>query len=189
MVTIAPPPPAKGIRSSGIPAGTRAPPFTLPATPDGRLVSLEEYRGTPLLLIFYPADFTPVCNSELSVFNELLPEFGQLGARLVGISCDSVWSHIAFANQLRTQIPLLADFEPKGQVARSYGVYRDQDGFSERALFVIDGRGEIFWSHVSPIEKNPGPDGAIDALERLTGQHVGGEFMPQQSPAPTEVRP
>lgn len=188
MVTIAPPPPASGISSTGLRAGTRAPSFKLPATPDGRLVSLEEHGGAPVLLVFYPADFTPVCNSELSVFNELLPEFGQLGARLLAISCDSVWSHIAFATELRTQIPLLSDFHPKGQVSRSYGVYREQDGFSERALFVIDGRGEIFWSHVSPIEKNPGPDGAIDALERLTGQHVGGELMLDES-SQTEVRP
>src|SRR3954467_7339150 len=138
MAFIAPPPPAKGIRAPGLPAGTRAPSFSLPASPDGRKISLEDLRGSTVLLIFYPADFTPVCTSELGIFNELASDFGQLDTRALGISVDSFWTHLAFAHENNLRLPLLADFNPKGEVCRQYGVYRDEEGFSERALFVID---------------------------------------------------
>jgi peroxiredoxin len=173
MVAIASPPPAKDILSLGIKPGTPAPELNAPATPDGGKVLLSDYRGFPLVLVFYPADFTPVCTSELGLFNELLPELNSLGgARVLGISCDSRWTHVAFARELHLQIPLVSDFHPKGEVSRRYNVYREEDGFSERALFVIDPKGIIYWSHVSPLEINPGVDGVLEALERMTGKQL-----------------
>ena len=103
----------------------------------------------------------------MALYNEVLPEFHKLHGELVGVSVDGVWCHLAFAKDRKLHFPLLADFEPKGAVARAYGVYRDQDGTSERALFVIDESGTIRWSYVSPIGINPGADGILDALEDL----------------------
>lgn len=152
--------------TSALPAGTAAPPFSLPATPDQK-VTLAQLRGRPAILAFYPADWSPVCGDQMALYNELLPEFHRAGAQLVGISVDGVWCHAAFAEQRRLHFPLLADFEPKGEVARRYGVYRDHDGLCERALFVIDGQGIIRWSFVSPLGINPGADGILDALAKL----------------------
>ena len=142
----------------------------------------SNYRDTPLVLIFYPGDFTPVCTGELGLFNELLPELQGLGASVLGISCDSLWSHDAYARELNLRMPLLSDFHPKGALSRRYEVYRDDVGTSERALFVVDGEGLIFWSEVSPIELNPGADGVLDALERLTGREAA--FAPVLPNAP-----
>jgi peroxiredoxin len=190
MVTIAPSPPASGVRAHGLPPGARAPELGLPATPDGRRVTLGEHQGSPVVLIFYPGDFTPVCTSELGLFNELLPELGSFGAKIFAVSCDSLWSHIAYAMELNLQIPLLSDFHPKGEVSRRYDVYRDDVGISERALFVVDGRGVIFWSHVSPLEVNPGADAVLDALEQVTGKQLQLETATPQRPQPhTEARP
>src|SRR5436305_3934022 len=122
--------------------GTPAPPFNLPSTPDQK-VSLEDFRGRPVVLVFYPADWSPVCGDELAVYNELLPEFHRLGAELAAVSVDGPWCHIAFARDRKLHFPLLADFEPKGEVARAYGVYREQEGVAGRALFVVDGDGLI----------------------------------------------
>ena len=149
-------------------AGTPAPDFTLNATPDQTL-SLRELRGRPVILLFYPADWSPVCGDELALFNEILPEFRQHGAELLGISVDGVWCHAAFASDRGLHFSLLADFEPKGAVARQYGAYRAQDGTAERALFLIDGDGVIRWSYCSPVGVNPGADGVLSALESLTG--------------------
>jgi peroxiredoxin (alkyl hydroperoxide reductase subunit C) len=173
MANIAPPPPAKGVRARGLEPGAAAPSFQLLSTPDCRPVTLESQRGSPLVLVFYPADFTPVCSDELAIFNELREELSGLGVKVYGISVDSVWSHFAFARELGLQIPLLSDFHPKAEVSRRYRVYREEDGFSERAQFVIDGDGKIAWSSVSPIEVNPGADGALAAVERLTGRTIG----------------
>jgi peroxiredoxin len=172
MVTIAPPPPASGILSHGLPPGVRAPELDVPAAPDGRRAWLANYRDAPLVLIFYPGDFTPVCTGELGLFNELLPDVEGLGASVLAISCDSVWSHCAYARELNLRVPLLSDFHPKGALSRRYEVYRDDVGTSERALFIVDGEGFIFWSEVSPIELSPGADGVLDALERLTGREA-----------------
>jgi peroxiredoxin len=150
-------------------AGTKAPDFSLPATPD-QDVSLLDFRGRKVVLAFYPADWSPVCTDQLAVYNELLPEFRRLGAEVLGISVDGVWCHLAFAKDRKLHFPLLADFEPKGAVARGYRAYRDGEGVSERALFVIDGEGMIRWSYVSPIGINPGADGILDALEKLSGR-------------------
>jgi peroxiredoxin len=150
-------------------AGTPAPLFTLPATPDQQL-SLADLRGKPVILAFYPADWSPVCGDQMALYNEILPEFHRYGAQLVGISTDGVWCHAAFAADRHLHFPLLADFQPKGEVARSYGVYREREGTSERALFVIDGEGVIRWSYVSPLGINPGADGILDALEALAAR-------------------
>jgi len=149
-----------------LPAGTPAPDFTLSVTPDQKL-SLSELRGKPVILAFYPADWSPVCGDQMGLYNEILPEFEKHGAELLGVSVDGVWCHTAFAEARSYRFPLLADFEPKGEVARAYGVYRAADGISERALFVIDKNGTIAWSYLSPIGVNPGADGILDALEAL----------------------
>ncbi len=172
MVNIAPPPPASGVLSHGLSPGGRAPELDVPVTPGGRPVQLADYRGAPLVLIFYPGDFTPVCTSELGLFNELLPDLQALGANVLGISCDSLWAHGAYARELKLRLGLASDFHPKGALSRRYDVYRDDIGTCERALFVVDGEGSIFWSEVSPIELNPGADGVLDALERLSGRDV-----------------
>jgi peroxiredoxin len=155
--------------SSAVPAGTVAADFHLNSTPDQQ-VSLSDFRGSPVILAFYPADFSPVCGDQMALYNEILPEFRQHGAQLLGISVDGVWCHRAFAEARRLHFPLLSDFEPKGEVARAYGVYRHGDGFSERALFVIDPEGIIRWSYVSPVGVNPGADGILDALETLNAE-------------------
>src|SRR5690348_589553 len=150
-------------------AGTPAPEFSLPSTPDQR-VSLSEFRGRAVVLIFYPADWSPVCGDELALFSELHEEFDKFNASLVGISVDGPWCHIAFAKARGYRLTLLSDFEPKGEVSRLYGVYRTKEGVSERALFVIDSEGVIRWSYVSPIGVNPGADGVLRALESLAAR-------------------
>lgn len=152
-------------------AGTPAPDFTLHSTPDQTL-SLGELRGRPVILAFYPADWSPVCGDELALFNEILPEFHHRGAELVGISVDGVWCHAAFARDRKLHFPLLADFEPKGAVARKYGAYREQEGTAARALFVVDGDGIIQWSYLSPVGVNPGADGLLDALDALPDARI-----------------
>jgi peroxiredoxin len=149
-------------------AGTPAPDFTLSSAP-GQTVSLADFRGRPVILAFYPADWSPVCGDQMALYNEVLPEFERHNAQLLGISVDGAWCHAAFTRDRRLHFPLLADFEPKGAVARRYGAYRQGDGFSERALFVIDGDGIVRWSYVSPVDVNPGADGILRALEALAG--------------------
>lgn len=146
--------------------GTWAPDFTLPRGPDVK-VRLADSRDHPVILAFYPADWSPVCGDELALFNECLPEFQRYGAELLGISVDGVWCHKAYREARHLDFPLLADFEPKGAVSRAYGAYRAQDGFSERALFVLDGGGVIRWNYLSPVTVNPGADGILAALEAL----------------------
>lgn len=145
---------------------TRAPGFTLHVTPDQTL-SLDELAGRRVILAFYPADWSPVCSDQMALYNQVLPEFQRYGAAIVGISVDSAWCHRAFAADRKLRFPLLADFEPKGEVARRYGVYDHPEGTSERALFVVDGDGVIRWSYVSPPEINPGADGILTALEAI----------------------
>ena len=146
--------------------GSTAPDFSLPSTPDQR-VSLADFRGQPVVLAFYPADWSPVCGDQMALYNEMLAEFRRQKAQLLGISVDGVWCHAAFAADRKLHFPLLADFEPKGGVARQYGVYREADGLTERALFVIDALGVVRWSFLSPIGVNPGADGIFDALDAL----------------------
>jgi peroxiredoxin len=157
---------AAGSPAAPLAAGTPAPDFRLPSTPD-QLVSLHEFRGQPVVLVFYPADWSPVCGDQTALYNELLPEFHRFHAELIGISVDGPWCHMAFAQERKLRFPLLSDFEPKGAAARQFGVYRSQDGFCERALFVIDAEGIIRWTYVSPVGINPGADGILSALEAL----------------------
>jgi peroxiredoxin len=148
-------------------SGTKAPIFTLDVTPDQTL-SLSECHGKPVIILFYPADWSPVCSSEIALFNEALPEFRKYQAELLGVSVDGHWCHAAFAQHYHIHFPLLSDFEPKGEVAKKYGAYRDKAGVCERALFLLDKEGTIAWSYLSPIGENPGVDGVLDALEKLT---------------------
>ncbi|MEO9181026.1 MAG: redoxin domain-containing protein [Acidimicrobiales bacterium] len=145
--------------------GAVAPDFTLPATPD-QWVSLSEIVG-PVVLIFYPADWSPVCGDELSMFEAAAGMFASHGAQLVGISVDSAWCHVAFKSDRKLEFPLLADFNPKGSVASSYGVYREDEGTTERALFVLDANHRVAWSYVSPVGISPGVNGALNAVEAL----------------------
>lgn len=146
--------------------GTAAPDLNL-ADQDGKSLSLTSLRGRPVVLAFYPADWSPVCGDQMALYNEVFPVFQRFRAELLGISVDGKWCHAAFAKDRKLRFRLLADFEPKGLVARRYGAYRDQDGTSERALFVIDAAGVVRWSYLSPIEINPGADGILEALESL----------------------
>ena len=146
--------------------GITAPDFTLRTTPN-QSISLNQYRGNPVILVFYPADFSPVCGDEMTLFYDLFPDFERLNAEVMGISVDGVWCHLAFSKEKNLKIPLLADFEPKGEVAKKYGVYRKKDGIAERALFLLDKDGIIRYSYVSPIGVNPGADGVLKALESI----------------------
>ncbi len=152
-----------------LPPGTKAPAFSLHSTPD-QAVSLSDFSGRPVILAFYPADWSPVCSDQMALYNEILEEFNRFDAELLGISVDGIWCHLAFAHDRKLHFPLLADFEPKGAVARQYGVYREHEGTSERALFVIDRAGVIRWSYCSPVGVNPGADGILRALEALAPQ-------------------
>jgi peroxiredoxin len=153
-------------QATPLPPGTKAPDFELRSTPD-QTVSLADFGGQPVILAFYPEDWSPVCSDQLALYQELLPEFQRFNGELLGISVDGIWSHLAFAKDRNLHFPLLADFEPKGEVARTYQVYRDKDGTSERALYVIDAGGIVHWSYVSPVGVNPGADGILRALESL----------------------
>jgi peroxiredoxin len=147
--------------------GQLAPDFALPSTPDQK-VSLSELRGKPVVLVFYPADWSPVCSDQLGLYNELLPEFSEFDAQIIGISVDGIWCHLAFCKERKFHTPLLADFEPKGAVARLYGVYDEKSGEAGRALFVLDPAGVIQWSYLSPVGINPGADGILKALSSMT---------------------
>ena len=147
--------------------GTLAPGFELLSTPDQKL-RLADFKGRRVILAFYPADWSPVCGDQMALYNETLKYFGKYNAQLIGISVDSKWCHQAFTENRNLHFPLLADFEPKGAVSKLYGAYDETDGESERALFVIDEKGIIQWSFLSPDSVNPGADGILDALEELS---------------------
>jgi peroxiredoxin len=146
--------------------GTPAPDFTLECTPDQK-VALRDLRGQPLVIAFYPADWSPVCGDQMVLYNEMREQFDEHGARIVGISVDGAWCHSAFAEAKHIHFPLLSDFEPKGAISRAYGAYAADHGTSQRALFVLDGDGIIRWSYLSPMGVNPGGDGILRALESL----------------------
>src|SRR3989441_4668110 len=140
--------------------GRMAPNFSLNSTPDQK-VSLEDFRGQPVVLAFYPADWSPVCTDQLSLYAEVMPEFKKHSAELLAISVDSVWSHLAFAKDRKLNFPVLSDFQPKGAISRKYGAFNERIGESLRALFVVDTKGVISWSHLSPDGVNPGADGIL----------------------------
>lgn len=150
-----------------ISAGEPAPDFTL-RDQEGERVSLSDYRGRKLLLIFYPQDFSPVCSDQLSVYQEVKPEIEQQGVELLGISIDHSWAHKAFRENLGIDMRLLADFEPKGEVARAYGAYIERVGHANRSLVLIDAEGTVEWVHESPSPLEiPGANLIFDALETL----------------------
>lgn len=154
------------IKDSILEPGARAPNFTLKSTPD-QSVSLKDFLGRPVVLAFYPADWSPVCSDQMSLYAQVMPEFKKFGAEVLGISVDGIWSHLAFSKDRKLNFPLLADFEPKGAVSRMYGAFESKNGESTRALFVIDKKGIIRWSFLSPDGVNPGADGILSALENL----------------------
>jgi peroxiredoxin len=146
--------------------GDVAPEFQLPST-TGEPIALSDLRGMPVVLVFYPADWSPVCGEQVTLYNEVLPIFAEFDAQILGISVDGIWSHREYAKQRNLQFPLLSDFDPKGEVSRLYGVFDESKGTSERALFVVDKDGVIQWRYVSPSNVNPGADGILRALEEL----------------------
>jgi peroxiredoxin len=158
-------------RVAALAPGARAPDFRLHSTPDQK-VARSDFAGRPVVLAFYPADWSPVCSDQMVLYQEILSDFAKHDAQLLGISVDGVWCHAAFAQNRKLRFPLLADFEPKGDVARAYGVYRNGEGYSERALFVIDAQGLVAWSYVSPVGVNPGADGILHALEQLSARRA-----------------
>jgi peroxiredoxin len=158
--------------SEGLPVGDMAPDFELPDD-TGQPVRLSDLRGRPTLLVFYPLDWSPGCSQQLDLYQQEIEEFERRGVRLIGISVDSIYSHGAWAAARGISFPLLSDFQPKGEVARRYGVWREQDGFSDRALFLIDADGRIAWKHVSP-QLHHIPD-IYDLFDELDNVSAGGD--------------
>lgn len=149
--------------------GTVAPDFSLFTTPDQK-IQLHQLKGKRVILAFYPADWSPVCGDQMALYNEMLSIFHKQNAELIGISVDSKWCHLAFAQDRKLHFPLLSDFEPKGAIAKLYGVYDEEEGECQRALFVIDEEGIIRWDYLSPVGINPGADGILDALDQMNGK-------------------
>ena len=147
-----------------ISVGGPAPDFTL-RDQDGEDVSLSDYRGRKVMLVFYPADFSPVCGDQLSIYQEVKPEIAEKGAELIGISVDNTWAHKAFQEKIGIDTTLLADFEPKGEVARAYGSYLDGAGTANRTLVLVDENGMVAWTYESPSPGEfPGANIVFDAL-------------------------
>ena len=148
-----------------IEVGTEAPGFTLPDQ-DGNDVSLADFAGSRLVLVFYPLDFSPVCTDQLSIYQEVLGDIEARGAKLVGISVDSSFSHAAFREKLGLDIPLLADFHPKGEVSRAYGALIEERGHSNRSLVLIGEDGRVLWTFAPPTPLEiPGANLIFDALD------------------------
>jgi peroxiredoxin len=144
-----------------------APAFSLYATPDQK-IKLADFKGRNVVLAFYPADWSLICSDQMALYNEMLKYFKEYDAQLLGISVDSKWCHLAFSQSRNLHFPLLSDFEAKGEVAKKYGVYNEDEGVAERALFVINKQGVIEWSYLSPMAVNPGADGILETLESIS---------------------
>ncbi|WP_034592977.1 redoxin domain-containing protein [Hamadaea tsunoensis] len=153
-------------------SGDPAPEFTLPSAPEAS-ITLGDLRGRPVVLAFYPADFSPVCSDQMALYQAVKPEFDRYDAVVLGISVDGVWCHRAFADSRNLRFPLLSDFEPKGEVARAYGSFDAITGEALRTLFVLDRDGKVFWSEVSPPGVNPGADGILAALDAMAAATAG----------------
>ncbi len=150
-----------------IEVGAKAPAFTLPDQ-DGNEVSLSDFAGSKLVLAFYPLDFSPVCTDQLSIYQEVLEEIEARGAKIVGVSVDSFFAHKAFADKLGLSIPLLADFHPKGEVARAYGALIEERGHANRSLVLVDEDGVVAFSMATPTPLEiPGANVIFDALEAV----------------------
>jgi peroxiredoxin len=159
-----------------LPVGTLAPDFTLSQSPSSR-VALHSLQGQPVVLVFYPVDWESLSRDQLVLYQKFAVEFARLGARLLGISVDSVYCHAAFAREAQLRFPLLADFHPRGEVARRYGVYRDGQGVCARALVVLDRRGTVRFSHAYPDFFNPGVDDVLTTLEALASENEHGDEL------------
>jgi peroxiredoxin (alkyl hydroperoxide reductase subunit C) len=147
-----------------IAVGESAPDFTL-RDQDGEEVSLADFRGRKLMLVFYPFDFSPVCSDQLSLYQEVKPEIEAKGVTLLGVSVDSPYAHKAFQEKLGIDTALVADFEPKGEVARAYGSYLDGPGMANRTLVLVDEEGKVAWTYESPNPGEfPGANVIFDAL-------------------------
>jgi peroxiredoxin len=147
-----------------IAVGDKAPDFTL-RDQDGEKVSLSDFRGRKLMLVFYPGDFSPVCGDQLSIYQEVKPEIAEKGVELIGISVDSFFAHKAFQEKIGIDTTLLSDFEPKGEVARAYGSYVEKMGFANRTLVLVDEEGKVAWTYESPNPGEfPGANVIFDAL-------------------------
>jgi peroxiredoxin len=157
--------------------GKIAPGFSLFEMPEHK-ISLSDYEGKRVILVFYPADWSPVCGDEVTLYNEMLSFFEKHDAKVIGISVDSKWCHQAFSHDRNLHFPLLSDFEPKGEVAKMYNVYDESEGTAQRALFVIDEFGIIRWNYLSPVDTNPGADGILTALEEIDNSRC---ILPQTS--------
>ena len=154
----------------GLPVGIQAPDFSLPDS-YAKIIRLSDFRGKNVILVFYPLDWSPVCSDQLSLYQTELAEFERANAQLLGVSVDSLYSHRAWAAVRGLTFPLLADFHPKGEVARLYDVMRDSDGFSERALYLIDADGTIRYKNISP-KLNHIPD-IYELFEQLEQLELG----------------
>lgn len=150
-------------------SGELAPNFNLSASSNQKF-SLFDFRGVPVVLIFYPADWNTSCGDQLALYSEIIPKFKEHRARLFGISVDNVWSHLAFSKNNNLHFPLLADFEPKGSVAKSYGAYDSVTGTCQHALFIINPQGRIHWSYLSPPGDITGTDALLEALNLIPKQ-------------------
>ena len=149
--------------------GSQAPEFRLP-NHRGEEVGLSDFRGRKLVLCFYPNDFSPVCSDQLAIYQEVLGEIRERGAELVGISTDGSWAHNAFRKHLGTEITLLSDFHPKGEVSRAYGAYLEDYGTPNRSLVLIDEEGVVRWVHAAPTPLEiPGANLIFDALDSVGG--------------------
>ena len=147
--------------------GEKAPDFSL-ANHEGKELSLDDFRGRKVVLVFYPLDFSPVCTDQLSIYQEVKPEIEAKGVTMVGISVDSGFAHRAFQEKLGLDMPLLADFEPKGEVARAYGAYIEKVGHANRSLVLVDEEGRVEWVHESPTPLEiPGANLIFDALSAV----------------------
>ena len=176
-------PPMDGERvSAGLGPGTTAPDFALPDA-DGTLVRLSDLRGTPVALVFYPLDWSPGCSVQLELYQQEIEEFSSRGIRLLAVSVDSIYSHGAWAAVRGIRYPLLSDFQPRGEAARAYDVWREADGHSERAVYLIDADGVIRWAHVSArLKELPDFEELVAALDLVGGKAapdlVGGKGAP-----------
>jgi peroxiredoxin (alkyl hydroperoxide reductase subunit C) len=128
-----------------IAAGMPAPEFRL-VDEQGEHFTREDLVGQTTVLVFYPAAFSPVCTDQFQIYEEVLDEFEAQGARLFGVSCDSMWALKAFKEKLGVTIPQLSDFEPKGEASRAFGAYFEPGGVSNRALVITDAEGVVQWS-------------------------------------------
>lgn len=173
------------VQLSPLPPGTVAPAFALPRSSHAS-VSLADVRGRRAILVFYPADWEPVSQEQLALYQDYLAEFVRRGGFLLAISTDQIWCHGAFARAVGINYPLLADARPQGAVSRAYGAYDEKAWASSRTLFVLDEHGVIHWSKTYPAGVNPGVDGILTALEAMGPTEARIDRKPERTQAVME---